>query len=63
MGAGLIELCQLAARVTRFSDQMLMAAANPNLIRYLRRDAGVEPCRIKAALHGVIAGLGCPQPA
>jgi AcrR family transcriptional regulator len=38
--------------------QLLMNAVNPNLIRYLRRDAGVEPGRIKAAIGGLIAGLG-----
>lgn len=40
--------------------QLLMNAANPNLIRYLRRDADVDSVRIKAAMHGLIAGLGCP---
>lgn len=40
--------------------QLLMNAANPNLIRYLRRDAGVETSRIKAALRPLIDGLGCP---
>jgi AcrR family transcriptional regulator len=42
--------------------QMLMNATNPNLIRYLRRDAGVDSARIKAAMHGLLAGLGCPAP-
>jgi AcrR family transcriptional regulator len=37
--------------------QLLMNAANPNLLRYLRRDVGIDLDRIKASMRRLIAGL------
>ena len=37
--------------------QLLMNAVNVNLVRYLRRDAGVSLATIKASLRPLIAGL------
>jgi AcrR family transcriptional regulator len=41
--------------------QLLMNALNVNLVRYLRRDAGVSLARIKASLRPLIAGLAQPR--
>jgi AcrR family transcriptional regulator len=45
----------LDARVTA---QLLLSAINANLIRYLRRDAGVSLVTIKASARQLVAGLG-----
>jgi hypothetical protein len=40
--------------------QLLLNAINPYLIRYLRREAGVNLATIKASLQPLIAGLAQP---
>jgi AcrR family transcriptional regulator len=37
--------------------QLLLNAANPSLLRYLRRDVGIELDRIRASMRQLIAGL------
>jgi AcrR family transcriptional regulator len=41
--------------------QLLLNALNVNLVRYLRRDAGVSLATIKASVPPLIAGLGLSQ--
>jgi AcrR family transcriptional regulator len=43
--------------------QLLLNALNPNLVRYLRREAGVSLETIKASVRPLIAGLLPPFPA
>jgi AcrR family transcriptional regulator len=38
--------------------QLLLNALNPNLVRYLRRDAGFSMDTIKASVRPLVAGLG-----
>jgi AcrR family transcriptional regulator len=45
---------ELDAAVTA---QLLLAAANPSLLRYLRRDVGLDLDPIKASMRRLIAGL------
>jgi hypothetical protein len=37
--------------------ESLLNAVNVNLVRHLRRDAGVSLAAIKASMHRLIAGL------
>jgi hypothetical protein len=42
--------------------QLLLNALNPNLVRYLRRDAGVSLDAIKRSVRPLIAGLAHHSP-
>jgi AcrR family transcriptional regulator len=41
--------------------QLLLNAANPSVLRYLRRDAGIELARIQATMRRLIEGLSSPS--